>query len=316
MQPDAVQGTLDRLLNTPLFTIARTSVTLLTLVTFAVVVLVTFYLSRLAQRGTVRAFRLRGVADEGTSAVAARLASYAVLLVGLGMAAQTIGINLGALFAAGAVFAVALGFAVQNVGQNFVSGVLLLTERTIKPGDVLEVEGRVVRVTRMGMRATVARTRDEEDLIIPNATLVQNTVTNYTLRDTVYRLRTTVGVSYDSDVDAVMQVLLEAARAFPDRLSTQEPRVLLTDFGDSALMFEVLVWVHDPWRARALKSELNQSIWKTLKRSGITIPFPQRDLHLVSADGLDPRRRSPAPFAAVGISGDGGHAPTAPRESP
>ena len=286
MQADTVQGTLDRLLDAPLFTIARTPVTPLTLVTFAVVVLGTFYLSRLAQRGTVRAFRLRGVADEGTSAVAARLASYVVLLVGLGVAVQTIGINLGALFAAGAFFAVALGFAVQNVGQNFVSGVLLLTERTIKPGDVLEVEGRVVRVTRMGMRATVARTRDEEDLIIPNATLVQNTVTNYTLRDTVYRLRATVGVSYDSDVDAVMRVLLEAAQALPQRLPTHEPRVLLTDFGDSALEFEVLVWVQDPWRARVLKSELNQAIWWALKRAAIAIPFPQRDLHLVSAPAL------------------------------
>lgn len=286
MQSDAVQGTLDRIVNTPLFTIARTSVTLLTLVTFTVVVLGSLYLSRLTQRATVRAFRLRGVADEGTSAVAARLASYVVLLIGLGMAVQTIGINLGALFAAGAFFAVALGFAVQNVGQNFVSGVLLLTERTIKPGDVLEVEGRVVRVTRMGMRATVARTRDEEDLIIPNATLVQNTVTNYTLRDTVYRLRATVGVSYDSDVDAVMRVLLEAAHALPQRLPAHEPRVLLTDFGDSALLFEVLVWVQDPWRARVLKSELNQSIWRALKRAEITIPFPQRDLHLVSAPAL------------------------------
>ena len=115
---------------------------------------------------------------------------------------------------------------------------------------------------------------------------MQNTVTNYTLRDTEYRLRAAVGVSYDSDVDAVLRVLLAAAHAFPHRLPSHEPRVLLTDFGDSALMFEVLVWVRDPWRARALKSELNLAIWWALKRAALTIPFPQRDLHLVSAPGL------------------------------
>jgi small-conductance mechanosensitive channel len=279
---DAADGAFDRLANVPLFTIGRTAVTPLTLLTALAIVLATLVLARVTQRATTRAFRLRGVADEGTSHVAARLAGYAVTLVGLGIAVQTVGVELGTLFTAGAVFAVAVGFAVQNVGQNFVSGVILLTERAIKPGDVLEVEGRTVRVTRMGLRATVARTRDEEDLIIPNATLVQNTITNYTLRDTVYRLRATVGVSYDADVRRVVEVLTRAAEAFPARIADHAPRVLLLEFGDSALLFEVLVWVQDPWRARALKSELNQAIWWALKEAEIAIPFPQRDVHLVS----------------------------------
>lgn len=279
-QEPTLDGTLERLADTPLFTIGRTPVTPLTLATALGIVLATLVLARVAQRATTRAFRLRGAADEGTAHVAERLAGYAVTLVGLGIAIQTVGVNLGALFTAGAFFAVALGFAVQNVGQNFVSGVILLTERTIKPGDVLEVEGRTVRVTRLGMRATVARTRDEEDLIIPNATLVQNTITNYTLRDTVYRLRTTVGVSYDADVREVFRVLARAAQEFPGRLPDQTPRVLLLEFGDSALLFEVLVWVQDPWRARVLKSELNEAVWWALKGAGITIPFPQRDVHL------------------------------------
>lgn len=293
---EAVQGTMDRLLNTPVFTLSRTPVTVLTLVTFAVVVIATLWLSRAAHRGTERAFRLRGVADPGTTGVAARLASYAVLLLGLGVALQTIGVDLATLFAAGAFFAVALGFAMQNVAQNFIAGVLLLTERSIKPGDVLEVEGRVVRVTRMGMRATVARTRDEEDLIIPNSTLIQNTVTNYTLRDTTYRLRATVGVAYESDLNEVLRVLRTAAAGFPERLATPEPRVQLTGFGESSVDFEVLVWVEDPWRARWLRSELNQAIWWALKDAGIGIPFPQRTLHVVSmpASGAPAADRAPA----------------------
>jgi len=136
--------------------------------------------------------------------------TYAVVAIGVVAALGTLGVNLAALVAAGAFFAVALGFAMKNIAENFVGGIILLTERTIKPGDILEVEGRVVRVTRMGLRATVARSRDDEDVIIPNAALVTNTVTNYTLRDPLYRLRTTVGVSYGSDIALVMQTLRAA----------------------------------------------------------------------------------------------------------
>jgi potassium efflux system protein len=286
----AAAGTFGRLMNEPLFTISRTPVTLLTLVTFVAVVLFTLWLSRLAQRGTTRVFQRRGLVAEGAGSLAARLAGYGVLLLGLGVALQTVGVNLGALFAAGAFFAVALGFAMQSVAQNFVAGITLLTEGTIKPGDVLEVEGRTVRVRDMGLRATVARTLDEEDLIIPNSTLVQNTVTNFTLRDPVYRLRTTVRVAFSSDMRQVMTVLREATAGFPARAQEFEPRVLLREFEESGARFEVSVWVTDPWRAQTLRSDLNEAIWWALKRADITIPFPQRDVRVVmaSADGKAP----------------------------
>ena len=117
-----------------------------------------------------------------------------------------------ALFAAGAVFAIGLGFAMQNIVQNFVSGVILLAERTIKPGDVLQVDGRFVKVRHMGIRSTICRTLDEEEIIVPNATIVQSTVTNYTLQDSLFRLRCTVGVVYGSDMVLVKNTLQRAAQ--------------------------------------------------------------------------------------------------------
>jgi small-conductance mechanosensitive channel len=292
---ETARSSLDRWMNTPLFTIARTPVTIMTLVTFAIIILATVWLARLAQRGTRRAFAMRGVSDAGTLGIASRLVNYVVVLLGLGVGLQTLGIDLGALFAAGAFCAVAIGFAMQNVAQNFVSGVILLTERTIKPGDVLEVDGRVVRVTRMGLRATVARTRDEEDLIIPNSALVQNTVTNFTLRDSVYRIRASVGVAYESDLRVVKRALHDAALAFPRRIAAQEPRVLLTGFGDSSVNFDVSVWVEDPWVSRSALSELNEAIWYALKTHDITIPFPQRDVHLISPAAPTPGQVPPGP---------------------
>jgi small-conductance mechanosensitive channel len=270
-----------QVLNKPLFTIGNTPVTPATLTAFGVILVLSWLVSLLLQRATTRGLSLRSKADPSTIAVASRLIHYAVLLIGLGIALQTIGINVAALFAAGAFFAVALGFAMQNVAENFVAGVILMTERTIKPGDVLNVNNTVVRITHLGLRATVGRSRDEEDLIIPNSVLVQNVVTNYTLRDSIIRIRATVGVSYGSDVSLVMRVLREAAKELPAQVAGHEPVVLLTGFGDSSVNFEVSAWVSDPWASRRILSTLHESIWWALKSNGIVIPFPQRDVHLI-----------------------------------
>ncbi|MEO5589757.1 MAG: mechanosensitive ion channel domain-containing protein [Gemmatimonadaceae bacterium] len=274
-------------MNTPLFTLARTPVTLTTLVVFGLIVLATFWVSRLARQAVRRGFALRKIDDVGTIGIATRLVHYAVVLLGMGIGLQTLGVDLGALVAAGAFFAVAIGFAMQNVAQNFVSGIILLTERTIKPGDVLEVDGRVVRVSRLGLRSTVARTRDEEDLIIPNSALVQNTVTNFTLGDPLYRLRTKVGVSYGSDMSEVIRVLADAAATLPERVDTYEPRVLLTDFGDSSVNFDVSIWIRKPWDAKVTLSALNEAIWWALKDARIAIPFPQRDVHIMTQSAME-----------------------------
>ena len=214
---------MDRYFDMRLFDVAGTPISIATLVTFALIILITLILSRALERATGRAFRIRDVTDEGTIGVAQRLVHYLVLIVGIATALHTMGINLTALFAAGALFAVALGFAMQNIAQNFVSGVILLIERSIKPGDVLRVEGRLVKVNRMGIRATISRTLDDEEIIIPNAVLVQNSVTNFTLKDRIYRLRATVGVVYSSDMALVRETLEKTAAGIPWRVKNLDP---------------------------------------------------------------------------------------------
>jgi small-conductance mechanosensitive channel len=209
-----------------------------------------------------------------------RLIHYLILLVGLGIALQTVGINMSALFAAGALFAVAIGFAMQNVAQNFVSGVILLVERTIKPGDILEVDGGVVKVIEMGIRTTVVRTWRDEELIMPNSILSQSTVKNFTMRDEQYRIGVTVGVTYGSDMKKVKQVLLDTASSMPWRLQSREPSVLLVEFGSSSVDFGVYLAVNDPWKQRVYMAELREAIWFSFKDASITIAFPQLDVHL------------------------------------
>ena len=277
----------------PLFDISGTTVTVATLISFALVVIATFVIAGLMQRGVIRAFSKKGQEDQGTAAIASRLVRYLILIGGLGIAVNTLGINLTALFAAGAVFAVAIGFAMQNISQNFVSGVILLLERAIKPGDVLEVEGRIVRVRDMGIRATIGRTMDEEDIIIPNSQLVASPVKNYTLKDSLYRLRTVVGVVYSSDMARVRQVLERTAQELDWKSTHQPPRILMKEFGDSSVNFEVSLWIEDPWTMQQRRNELNEAVWWALKDAGITIAFPQIDVHfdpqVVESLGTGPR---------------------------
>ncbi len=268
------------LLNHKLFDLAGTPITLASLLTFLIIVVVTLWISRLSQQAVAKFFQLRGVTDEGALGVTNRLVHYTVMLVGLGVGLDTLGFNLAALFAAGAVFAVAIGFALQNITQNFVSGVLLLVERSIKPGDVLELEGQRVKVMKMGIRTTIVRTKDEEDLIVPNSNLVSTTVKNYTLRDPFYRVRTLVGVVYSADMKQVIEVLRTATAAIPWRSQRRDPEIFMKAFGSSSVDFEVSVWIEDPWVFQKRVSDLHQVIWWALADAQITIAFPQLDLHL------------------------------------
>jgi small-conductance mechanosensitive channel len=288
---EQLQG-LYRSLEIKLFEIAGTPVTLATLLTFLLIVVATFWFSKGAQKGLARALGLRGITDGGTIHAAGRLMHYVIVAVGLGVALQTVGINLGALFAAGAVLAIGIGFAMQNIAQNFVSGVILLAERTIKPGDVLQIEGQFVRVSQMGIRATIAKTLDDEEIIIPNASIVQGTVKNYTLRDSFYRLRTVVGVTYSSDMRKVRETLERVAFDLPWRSAEKEPVVLLSEFGSSSVNFDVSVWIDDPWRMMRRRSTLNEAIWWALKEADVTIAFPQVDVHF-DAPVIESLRRLP-----------------------
>lgn len=270
---------LGRLLDTELIEVSGTSVTLATALTALLIVLFTIWISRLVRRTVRRVLHERGMAAEGASATALGLIHYLILAIGLAIALQTLGLELGALFAAGAVFAVGLGFAVQDIAQDFVAGVILLAEQSIRPGDVLEVEEIIVQVQQTGIRATFVRSRDGEDLIVPNSTLIRSTVKNFTLQDSNYRLKTLVDVAYSSDMAQVRQALEQVTKQLPWREAEPQPQVFLKEFGEHAVRFEIAVWMKDPWRSRQRLSELNEAIWWLLKEQGIVIAYPQLDVH-------------------------------------
>ena len=273
---------LGRVLHAELFQVAGTRVSLATLLTGLVLVLLALWASRASDRVVERAARSNPLhrPDPGTVATLQRLVHYLVLVVGFAIALESVGIDLTALFTAGAVFAVGIGFAMQNIAQNFVSGLILLVERSIRPGDVLELDDHLVRVDRMGIRTTVVHTLDGESLIVPNSILVQERVKNYTLDDRACRVHVGVGVAYDSDMAAVRRVLETVAADFPPRSRAREPAVFLVGFGASSVDWEVHVWIEEPWDTPAVRSALHEAVWAALAEAGIVIAFPQVDVHL------------------------------------
>ncbi len=187
-----------------------------------------------------------------------------------------------ALAAVSAVLMVGIGFGLQNITNNFISGLILLFERPVQVGDYVEVSGVQGCVRSIRARSTMVETLDSVSIIVPNSNFIGQNVTNWSYKDAKVRIHISVGVSYSSDMDLVGESLLWVGKSHPEVLQNPEPRIQFLEFGDSSLNFDLLVWIDDPSRQYFVRSDLNFAIVNAFREEGITIPFPQRDLHLRS----------------------------------
>jgi potassium efflux system protein len=203
-----------------------------------------------------------------------------VWIVGFEIVLHLLGIRLTTLFAATGFFAIAVGFAAKNIVENFMSGGVLRLERIIRPGDLIVIGGRSLIAKRVGLRTLEARTFDGEEILVPNSMVAQSMVENKTRDDRLNRIRLRVGVSYESDLDLVRKTLENAVGGLEWSSSVKKPAVYLHEFGNSSVLYDVYVWIDDANEALSRKSDLHESVWWALKDAGITIAFPQLDLHL------------------------------------
>lgn len=221
-----------------------------------------------------------------------RLAHYAILFIGFLCMLKVLGFELTNLTILGGALGVGLGFGLQAIVNNLASGLILLFERPVKVDDMIQVGTEVGEIQKIGLRATVVKTFDDAKIIIPNADLVTGQVINWTLTDRRVRVKVPVGVAYGTDTNRVLEILMACAEDHPMALSQPAPTALFLAFGDSSLNFELRVWIHEFSDRRLVHSELNQSIEEEFRLADITIPFPQRDLHIHPADALRPARLS------------------------
>jgi potassium efflux system protein len=220
----------------------------------------------------------------GVPIAIAKTVGYGVVGVGFLAAILASGMDVTRFTVILGTLSVGIGFGLQNVVNNFVSGLILLYERPIRVGDVIDVGTASGMVSHIGIRSSTIKTFQGAEVVMPNSTLVSNQLVNWTLSDQVRRVEIDVGVAYGSDVARVQELLLEAARGNPDVMPSPAPMVLFTGLGDSALNFQLRVWTGQFDRYVAIASELRGAIVAKLDAAGISIPFPQRDLHVVSVD--------------------------------
>jgi len=212
------------------------------------------------------------------------LIKYFGWVLAIAISIEVLGFHITILIAGSAALLVGIGFGLQNIFNDFIAGMFLLFERTIKVGDIMEVEGVVGKVTQINLRTSVIHSRDGLDIIIPNHKFIAENVTNWSLQSYTRRFNVEVGVSYDSDVDKVRNILLACSKEIKE-ISQEErakPTVRIKDFGNSAIQFQLMYWTEEIFRVEYLKSELRFKILQAFRKEGIVIPFPQRDVHIIT----------------------------------
>lgn len=220
-----------------------------------------------------------------------KISSFVLYGAAILFALNTVGIDLTAFAVFTGALGVGLGFGLQKIISNFISGIILLLDKSLKPGDVIEVEtGNGITygwVEKLGLRYTSITTRDGTETLIPNETFITNPVTNWSFSNERVRRKMPIGVAYDTDVEKAMELCQQAASATKRVLENPAPVCQLRGFEDSYVNLEVRFWIGDPaGGVKNVESAVNLAIWKLFKEHNIEIPYPQRDIHLRSLNGL------------------------------
>lgn len=221
--------------------------------------------------------------DIGISQSIGTIIQYVVIIIGAFVIIQNVGINLGSLNVLAGALGVGIGFGLQNVANNFISGLIILFERPIKVGDRIDVGNIAGDVVKISARSTMVNTNDNISVIVPNSEFINQRVINWSHNDRNVRFHVPVGVSYNEDPAQIKKLLLEVASKNKNVLKRPAPDVLFTEYADSSLNFDLMVWtstyINKPI---ILKSQLYYEIFEKFKEYDIEIPFPQRDLHIRS----------------------------------
>jgi small-conductance mechanosensitive channel len=270
---------------------------------FAVILWLSLWVSRILRAVLEDEVFPRAELGRGLPQTISTLAQYVVLTIGLLMAASAAGFDWSRIALMAGALGVGIGFGLQNVVNNFISGLILLFERPIQVGDTVQQGELVGEVRRIGIRSSTVRTWQGAEVIVPNADLISQQVVNWTLSDRQRRIDLPVGVAYGTDPQRVISLLRDVAVGHPDVLGEPAPIALFMAFGESSLDFELRIWTVRPERMLATRSELMVAIDAALRDAGIEIPFPQRDLHVVSVRGEAVEALAATPHAAGAATG-------------
>jgi len=207
------------------------------------------------------------------------LVKYFIVVISFVISFQILGFNASVLLAGSAALLVGLGLGIQNLFSDYISGIIILIDSSVKVGDVLEINGLVCKVQEIKIRTTMVLTRDDKNIILPNSDLTRNQLINWTLNKEAARFDVSVGVDYASNVNLVIQLMEQACNEHKSILKANKPIVRLNEFENSSLKFNVYFWSNEVFRIENIKSDLRLSIFSLFKENNIKIPFPQHVIH-------------------------------------
>lgn len=238
------------------------------------VLLLGFLLARMARQFVVKRMTIDGISDDDATKTYKKLASVCILLPTILFAIHVLGFSLGPVFATSGFLAMAFAFAVRNIADNYVSGVLVRLERSIRPGDIVEIEGEVLTVDTIGLRATTMHSFGGKDILLPNTDLIQKKIANYTLSDSECRIKTDFRVNYSSDFRKIRRVVEKLLQNFEGRSDKVKPVLLLAAFEEKFVRYTVYVWIENAMEVLSQENALNELIWERLNKEGISFSEP------------------------------------------
>jgi len=263
--------------------LGATELSLLSLIKGVVAVLLTIAIT-LWVSGLIESRLMKTDLDLSQKALASKFIKAVLVVVGVLIALQSIGLDLTVLSVFGGALGVGIGLGLQKLASNYIAGFVILLDRSIRLGDLVTVGDRYGVVTKVTSRYVVVRSMDGVEAIVPNETMVTTTVLNHSLSAKDLRVAVQIQVAYGTDLDRALGLLLEVARSHPrvENREGHEPAAFVLRFADSGIDLELGVWIADPESGQLnLKSDLNRAIWKSFKDNGISVPFPQREVRII-----------------------------------
>ncbi len=272
---------ISKYLELKLLSVGDYEIKLYTLVLILLIFLLTKLILWIIKKALLRNQRSKKL-DSGNTYALFQIIRYAIWVIAIAFMLETAGVKVTVLIAGSAALLVGIGLGLQQTFNDIISGIILLSERSIKIDDILEIDNDVVKIQSIGLRTSKGLNRDDISIIIPNSLITNNKVINWSHQSRKTRFRIDVGVAYGSDVDLVMKLMEESAFEHPDIFDRDLVEARLMNFGNSSLDFQLLFFSKNIFRIGKVKSDIRKIINRKFKENDITIPFTQMDLHLKS----------------------------------
>lgn len=241
-----------------------------------ILVFFTMFLMYIVKRAVYRTKKI----EDGKKYSLFNLFKYTILTFSIVYGFQIFGLDISVILAGSAALLVGLGIGLQTLFKDFISGIILLVDASIKVGDIIEVNEIVCQIREINLRTTTAITRDDKYIILPNSILTSNHIQNWTHLGQTSRFEVKANVDYSTDIRQVKDILIELVSQNTAVMAEPKPFVRFTEFGDSALFFSVFFWTNDLFRVENIRSEIRFNIFEKFKENKIVIPFPQHDIHM------------------------------------